>query len=360
MTSRIALAGAAALAALFATPASAQTAATSTPGRTHATQPIVMSGLFSVSPDGSTKGSAVQTGEYVGADMGGIVYFSPCSGMGAANADRHVSAFATDVWVMSGKVIELTEQHASVQIGVRRTKRAGQDDHSPEQSLTLALKRGERYRLEEISVPATGLCQARTATLDVVFASRQEMYGITDEAFARGSVTSAGGGRLGYVQGGQRQTDGSLVLPGQVNPSVERRTVDLWLVRSTPGQPDETQHLASQLIPIPIAYAFPPVTIQTAAGPITIKVEGTVEAGLSPDGQRRFHFAASRTVSASTTSSPARDLRPVVEGSTKTTVAMPEGNEVLAFEMPPLRTPDGTTLPDRLSIRVRISPSQLR
>jgi len=333
---------------------------------TRATKPIIYTGLFATMPDGSTNGFASQTGEYVGADLAGTLYLSPCNSMGAGNANREVSTFATDIWLMSGRVLELSDQYASLHVGWKRTRRNGQDETSPEQSLTLTLKRGERHNLETISVPAIGSCAARTASLDVVFASRQEVTGISDEAFARGGGrSSAGRAGMGYVQGGTQGSGsggGALVLgaSGAASPGLERLTAELWLVRSTPGQPDETQHLASQLIPIPIAYAFPPVTIQTAAGPITIKVEGTLEAGLTPDGQRRFHFAASRTVSASTTSSPARDLKPVVEGSTKTTIAMPEGNEVLAFEMPPLRTPDGTTLPDRLSIRVRISASQLR
>lgn len=332
---------------------------------TRATKPIIYSGLFAIRPDGSSSSFASQTGEDVGADLGGTLYLSPCNSMGAAGGGREVSAFATDIWLMSGRVLELTDQYASVHVGWKRTRRNGLDETSPEQSVTLTLKRGERHNIETISVPATGSCDARTASLDVVFGSRQQLTGITDEADARGGGrSSAGAAGTGYAQGGRARAGsggGALTLgaSGVTSPQLERLTADLWLVRSTPGQPDETQHLASQLIPMPVAYSFPPVTIQTAAGPITIKVEGTMEAGLSPDGQRRFHFSAGRTVTSSTSTRPARDPKPLVEGSNKVTFAIPEGDEVLAFEMPPLRTPDGTTLPDRLSIRVRISRSPL-
>ena len=78
-------------------------------------------------------GSAVQTGESVGADMAGLVYIAPCSSMGASNPGRPVSAFATDVWLMSGKVLELTDQQASVQVGWRRIRSGGQEESSPEQ-----------------------------------------------------------------------------------------------------------------------------------------------------------------------------------------------------------------------------------
>lgn len=364
MTPRIACV--AGVLALAATTASAQTDAalrsqvtTSIAGR-----PMITAGLFEVR-EGKSKGSAGHTGEYPFADMGSTVYIAPCGALGAAHARSQISAFATDVWVMSGKVLELNDQYASVQLGWRRTRRNGQDESSQEQGVTLTLKRGERHTLENISVPATGSCEARSISFDVVFASRSELYGITDGDYARGSRSSSGAARSGYVQGGvQRGGSGggamSLGASSAASPALERLTADLWLVRSTPGQPEETLHLASQLMPIPVAYSFPPVTIQTAAGPIMIKVEGTLEAGRSPDGQRRFHFAAARTVTASTSSRPARDVKPIVEGSHKVTFAIPEGDEVLAFEMPPLRTPNGTTLPDRLSIRVRISRSPVR
>jgi hypothetical protein len=365
MTPRIAcVAGALALAA---STASAQTDAGPRPqvATSIASRPMITAGLFEVR-EGKSKGSAGHTGEYPFADMGSTVYIAPCGALGAAHASTQISAFATDVWVMSGKVLELNDQYASVQLGWRRTRRNGQDESSPEQAATLTLKRGERHTLETIAVPATGSCDARSISFDVVFASRSELYGITDADYVRGGGrSSSGGARSGYVQGGAQQAGSgggamSFSASGAASPALERLTADLWLVRSTPGQPDETLHLASQLIPIPVAYSFPPVTIQTAVGPIMVKVEGTLEAGLAPDGQRRFHFVAGRTITASTSSRPARDVKPLVEGSNKVTFAMPEGDDVLAFEMPPLRTPEGTTLPDRLSIRVRISRSPVR
>ena len=85
-------------------------------------------------------------------------------------------------------------------------------------------------------------------------------------------------------------------------------------------------------------------------------MEGTLESGRTADGERRLHFTATRAVAAVTSARPARDGKPVVEGSTKTTIALPGPDEVLSFELPPLRTTEGATLPDRLSIRLRIAP----
>src|SRR4051794_15164528 len=80
-------------------------------------EPMVHVGLFVLRPDGGTSGSATQTGERVGADLAGTVYMAPCATLGGANPGQPVSASATEVWQLSGKVLELTAEHASVEVG---------------------------------------------------------------------------------------------------------------------------------------------------------------------------------------------------------------------------------------------------
>ena len=335
------------------------------------TRPIVYAGLFVVRTDSRTGGHAAQTGDALGDDMSGTLYIAPCGVMGAGSPGRPVSAFATDVWQLSGKVIELTEEYATVQLGWRRTRRSGQDEQSPEQSQALTLKRGDRTTLDQIVVPAAGSCEARSLSFDVAFGSRQEISGAGVISTSRGGgvgggstgtvVRSAQGSTFGAAAGAAAGSTNYVSAGGGSSTSgLGRLKADLWLVRSSPGRNDETLHITSQLGPMPATYTFVPLTIQGASGPVTVNVQGTLEAGQAPDGERRFHFTASRTVSSLTTNRPARDVAPLVEGSTKTTVAMPGAEEVLSFEMPPLRTADGTTLPDRLSIRVRITGSPVQ
>ena len=339
---------------------------------TDVTRPIVHSGLFVVSPDGHGSGSAVQTGDAEGADMSGVLYISPCGVIGAASPERPISAFATDIWLMSGNVQALSDQQVTLQIGWRRLRRNGQDDSSPEQSVALTLQRGERHTLESIAVPASGACEARNVSLDVVFASRQELWGIRADAYAaaRGGGGSAGAGKgtgrgsgsgagAGAGSGGGAVGRGraSVAMRGVGDPAIEKLTADLWLVRSTPGRADETRHVTSQVIAVPLKYAFAPLAISTKAGTLNVVVAGTVEVGLSPEGEPRFHFTAARNMTWSATAQPATDTWAVAEGSTKTTVALPGSDEVLSFEMPPLRAPDGAVLADRLSVRVRVTAS---
>jgi hypothetical protein len=345
---------------LFASTAAAQNA----PPRVN--EPIVHSGLFIMRPDGKPGGFAVQTGEHAGADLAGTLFVSPCSSIGAARPSRPISAFATDVWQMSGRVLELDDQQVSLQVGWRRVRRDGQDESSPEQHTTLILKRGERNTLETINVAATGSCEARSVSLDVIFASRRELYGFDPVRPGAGGGGGSGsaGGRSGFVQGTVKESGAgggggmSFGMQKLGHPALEKLSADLWLVRSTPGRSDETLHVTSQVMPIPMTYAFTPLTIQTTAGSVSVKVEGTIEAGLSPQGERQFHFTAKRNITSTTSRQPTRDGSAVVEGSTKTTVLMPGPDEVLSFEMPPLRTADGVTLPDRLSIRVRVNAPQ--
>jgi hypothetical protein len=305
----------------------------------------------------------MQTGSHIGADLAGTVYMAPCSTVGASDPGRAVSASATEVWQLSGKVLALSADEASVEIGWQRIRRGGQNEPSSQQSTTLTLKRGQRTTLETIEVPAAGSCQARAGSLDVVFASTEELLGRPDLTVVNGGeAAGADGGARVYTA--KKTSQGDITISTAVaragQPAPTTLHADLWLVRTAPGRVDETLHITSPVVSIPRQFAFNPVTIQTSTGALYVRVEGTVEVGTSPEGDRRFYFSANRTVNFAPTNRPPRDGARAVEGSTKTTVPMPKPDEVLSFEMPPLRIPGGETLPDRLSIRVRLTSVPMR
>jgi hypothetical protein len=310
--------------------------------------PTVYIGLFSVHQNGG-RGHAALTAERVGDDISGLLAVNPCGGSSAGSAKHGVSAFATDAWRMSGKVIELTDQEAVIQLEAHRIRRAGQDEASAPESMTLTLKRGERKTFETLTFPPAGTCDASTSTLGALLATRHELTGISPAADAATLREPRGGSgvvRLGRSAG-----------PGKTTRTWTGFGVnaDLWLVRASPGRPDETLHVASTVAPMPTSFSFPAVVAESRAGKMSVKVEGTIESGRAADGEYRLHFTATRAVTAMTSARPVAESKPVVEGSTKTTVALPDPNEVISFELPPLRTADGVTLPDRWSIRVRLS-----
>ena len=88
---------------------------------------------------------------------------------------------------------------------------------------------------------------------------------------------------------------------------------------------------------------------------MSVKVEGTIETGLSPEGEQRLHFTASRSVTTADEQPSVARWQGRHRGQHQDDDAMPGPDEVLSFEMPPLRTADGATLPDRFSIRVRVN-----
>jgi hypothetical protein len=364
MTSRVALvAGALAIAQ---TAAWAQQA----PGPD---DPMVHFGLFASSADGRRVGSATTTNWEVGAHDPGILYLSPCSTMGTNSESRPLPAAATDVWNVSTRILSLDQERVSVQITWQPVRREGQDRNEPPQSTTLTLGRGERSRVEHVHIPARGECEARSAALEVVFASRNELYaripaaagtrggggGVSNTPTGATGSSGAGGGRVVSEGSAGGVTNVAVRQQGAAAPSILH--ADLWLVRSAPGQPDTTMHLTSSVSSIPVTFAFAPITIEAASGTATVQVEGTVEVGYTPEGERRFFFSASRRLGFSPANRPARDGAPSNEASSKTSVPVPSEDQILSFELPPLQLPGGGgVLPDRFSIRVRLTPRDMQ
>jgi hypothetical protein len=318
--------------------------------------PTVSVGVFTLTADGRIGAAATQSGDRTGADLAGTVYLAPCGRVGGANPGHAISAFATDVWKLTGTIVEIAPEQATVQLGWQRVRRGGRDEESTPQSVTVTLKRGERSTLETIAVPAAGSCPAREALLDISFMSMKEMLGpkaaagqTPGPATPHPFVSRRVEGRLSEFGYGSREGGVSSVL-----------RAELWLVLSSPGRADDVRHTTAPVSAIPMGYGFTPIAIQTATGTFTLKVEGTIEAGTAPTGEPQLHFTAKRSTTFAPTQRVARDTAPVVEGSTKTTVALSGPDEVVSFELPPLRTPDGESVPDKLSVRVKLTREAMK
>lgn len=320
-------------------------------------EPIVHAGLFAVRSDGLPAGSAVQTGDGAGADMAGTVYLAPCESIGASNPGWSLSAAATEAWKLSGRVIALTDIQATVQIGWQRIRRNGQDESSAPQATTVTLNRGDRVTLEQVSVPAAGECQPRAASLVVLFASMEERMKTVATSLREGDHQGAGGAARVFTDADGAVRSVQIAKSGEAAPTT--LMADLWLVRSVPGQPDQTQHITSMVVAMPREFRFKPVSVASRGGVTEVNFSGAIEAGLSREGQRQLFFSANRTATFRSTTLPARDVAPVAESGARTAVPVPTADEVLSFELPPLKVSEAT-FPDRFSIRVRITPRAIR
>lgn len=315
-------------------------------------EPIVHVGLFTAT------GSATSTAEAVGTLEAGTVYMAPCASLGAADAGRPVSAAATDVWQISVRVLAMTPDEASAQVTWQRIRRAGLDEQSPPQSATLALRRGDRVSLEQIAVPAAGSCLERAVALEVLYASMTDRHRAMMDAIKSNGAVAPGGAARAFKNAEGETNSVQITRFGDAPPHTLR--ANLWLVRSVPGEPDQTQLITSTVTPIPREFTFAPIAVAASNGVINVQIKGTIETGWTPEGEQQLYFSASRSATLVPTTQPARDSGATSESSVKTAVPLPGPDQILSFELPPLQMAGGGTALGQLSIRVRLMPAPMR
>src|SRR6187402_1209517 len=126
-------------------------------------KPRVSAGLFVIRPDGTPGGSATEDGAEAGAAIAATVYTGPCGLFGGARPGFPVSASATEAWRLSGRVIAISDREASFLLTWQRALADGRAETASPKSVTLTLARGQRLRLESLTVPAAGACAAHVA-----------------------------------------------------------------------------------------------------------------------------------------------------------------------------------------------------
>jgi hypothetical protein len=122
-----------------------------------------------------------------------------------------------------------------------------------------------------------------------------------------------------------------------------------------PGQPEEVSH---QLLRAGdgASFSFPPVSIATGHGAAIVHVTGSIETTRAAGSDGQLVFSTARRV-IPTSRGQSRDA--VTLGTTRVTHRMPGPEEVLSFEMPPVKL-SGQEAPDQFSVRVRITPRSNR
>ena len=178
-----------------------------------------------------------------------------------------------------------------------------------------------------------------------------------------GGGGSAGGGvgtesnttvRVGSQPGGAG--GGTTVRTGSATftiTTVAQYDVNLWLVRQSPGKPDESQHQVLRVGRDEVAFAFPPADAATPKGQVSVQVTGSVAVTTGANGPQLVFTTNRRVASARANESP-RDGG--TQGQSRTMIKLPAPEEVLSFEMPPL---PGTALgsaADQFSVRLTITP----
>jgi hypothetical protein len=346
--------------------------------------PILQVGVFSIGSDGKQQAAAYETSLATES----VQYIAGCV-IGGGN--RPVPDRATDAWRLSGKVERMTGDEAVVRVDWQRIRSAGVATTAPGGSIQLTLHPGDRVPLDSATPDPTAGCGARTVSFEARFEPRPGwMVGpggalsVSPEVtIMRNGSAGAGGARVGggvgqgsgvsgtgravhvetsvassnvadetVSQAGQASRPAALV-GNQVRGDYD---VDLFLVRSDKTHPEQPDFNLQGLILRKVGtadFAFSPFTIDTSAGPLNVQIRGSLRV-TADEGSPQLVFTTMRTVRYSS-NGPNRDASSSSSGSSTTRNPMPGPDDVLSFELPPIRIPNSpATVPEQYSVRVRI------
>lgn len=248
--------------------------------------------------------------------------------------------------------------------------------NTPITSTPLTLGAGDRVTLDSAVRRAPSSCQDPEATVGfearymprfagyrhprAVHGSRGGGTGVgSGSGVGAGSGASgSGGGVRVYVGAARAGGEDSGTGGGGPGWAPSRLLmVDLWLVRNAPDRPDAVVHQKLLVTHEGAAFAFAPSRIETPHGALVVQITGSFSVVKDAAGAEQLVFLTGRRVTFSGSSQP-RDTFPDTQGVSRTLNPMPGPDDVLSFELPPLKPARGRPgAPDRFEVRVRITPA---
>jgi hypothetical protein len=330
--------------------------------------PVLQVGVFSYGPDGRPQAAAYATT----LDTESLQYIAGCE-IGGGN--RPVPDRATDAWRVSGKVETLTGEEAVVRIDWQRIRTAKTRANSPGGSVQLTLHPGDRVPLDSATPDATAECGARTIGFEARFGPRPSWIvgpnGPLNESPAvtimrghssGGSVGVGSGSGVGAGVNGGGGGGGARVIQlpkgeSASDTSARTYTAELFLVRTDKAHPEKSDFNLQGFILRDVRdrtmFAFSPFSIDTSSGPINVQISGFLHV-MNDGGVPSLVFQTMRSVQYSS-GDPTHDATSTARGSSTTKNPMPGPDDVLSFELPPIRVPNSSvTVPDQYSVRLRI------
>jgi len=307
---------------------------------------IVQVGLYGYDADGKHSAAAYETPP----ELKSTVYLNRgrCV-FGAGNSPA--PADATDVWQFSGKVVSATSEQAVVQLDWRRTRVQGKSTDGNEASQQLTLHAGEIVQLDQAGVDGKPPCATGTVAFEARYTPR--FFGMGQiSGGARGGVARSGATVVDVVRSG----GGSGVSKASQPVTGAAYDVDLWLLRSLPGKPNQVTHSQLQINESGGSFSFAPITVPMNTGSAIVLVGGHLRVVRNANGEDQLLFTTSRRVMTSGADLPPIGSRPDSVGSTRIVERMPGPDEVLSFEMPPITLNGQPVAPDQLSVRLKVKP----
>ena len=290
-------------------------------------------GVFGYRADGSINVSAWDTLPSTNA-----LVFTSGSGCRMGAGYRQPPDHATDAWRFSGKVMSADADAAVVQLNWRRVLDQGRVAAS-QSAVELTIRRGEKVVLDHIAAPAPPGCSATSVLFEAHYGSQPVAV----------TVTANDPGRAGGQPPSSEEGDAAAVTS-----RARAYSVNLWFIGHRPGEPDQVIGHPVLVTTREASFAFAPVMSGGAGGNMRVLVKGSLEIRNGTNGAELVFNAQRRATPLGIGS--VRDRRADIHGTSTLTMPLPGPEEVLSFEMPPIRLRGGAELPDRFSVRVQIAP----
>ncbi len=289
-------------------------------------------------------------------------------------------------WYFRGRVLKRTGDEFLVDIEwARLWDRSTRLTDGPKGSMQVTLRSGERLALDEV-VPAAGTeCQIVAAKLEAAIVPRATPRRVVTNAggiytglgagataggsgsggarsggAGRGSGITSSGSASGATGVGAGRSGASAGAEGFPYPDTlpftatglpaNRRMFDgeLWLVHKLPSGLEEVQRLTVVFGRTDTRFAFPPIEVIKDGERGTVDVTGSLYLG-AVKGQEKLIVHLGRTFKKTRTSS----------GGSFKPVDIPEGGEVLSFELPVASSDPGLRSHFEghlFSVRLRVTP----
>lgn len=342
--------------------------------------PVLQVGIFSYTLDERLQGAAYETS----LSRESFQYVAGCT-IGGGN--RPIPETATDAWRLSGTVQSITAEEAVVQLDWQRVRARGVAVSSPGASVQLTLHPGDRVPLDSVNSDGTPQCPVRIIGFEARFGPRPFTFmgggsGQLDTpsgsvrsgsgvGVGRGATAGGGGGTVvrnevgstSNPEGGSATGAGAraVLMPKGLDTDAlasKEFNAELWLVKTTPGRQEKSDYNLQGLLLTQVhgsaPFAFTPFTIDTPVGSVDVQLTGSLRL-TAERGPAELIFTTLRIVRYATTNGASRDAVSTATGSSSTRNPMPGPDDVLSFELPPIRVPNSAaTLPDQYSVRVRI------
>ena len=277
--------------------------------------PIVQAGLYGYDADGKHSAAAYQTPP----ELKSTVYLNRARCViGAGNSPA--PADATDVWQFSGNVV--SDQPA----GDRPARFAPDGGAGPsygrESSLAAtdaACRRNLRF--DQAGVDGRPPCAPAVSPSRRV--TRHALRHGADSGGAKGGGARSGG-TAGAVSVVARPAGGSGVSGGASQPAAGvTYEVDLWLVRSLPGKPNDVNHSVLRVNESGGSFSFAPITVPMNSGSAAVFVGGLIRVVRNANGEDQLLFTTSRRVMTSGADCLPPEAGRIPSGSTRIIERMP-------------------------------------